>query len=238
MEIKMRRKGEVITKDGFENRSIPVAIMPPDGLTGIDLTAYSVIFATFGRGGYEKAKELHAKAPGVIVVYKYEWRNGWGEGVLLPERFNPSRVRFYKSAEQIVAEKKAANKKAMETLRQEIAEAIPGIIARIAYSGKALEITPNQEVFCLSWAVYATSLEEAKKKVAAKRPIWEEWNARGLEVFRRHSEKKNPGYESVGLVLGNSGDVAEINTDHNTQAWATLRKDCDWIEDGFYSRRH
>ncbi|NTV22143.1 MAG: hypothetical protein HGB03_01060 [Candidatus Yonathbacteria bacterium] len=239
MEIKMRRKGEVITKDGFENRSVPTAIMPPNGLTGIDLTSYSVIFATFGRGGYEKAKALHEKAPGAIVVYKYEWRNGWGEGVLLPERFNSSRVRFYKSAKQALAEEKEAKKNAMEALRREIAEAIPGIIARMAYTNEAVEIHPNQEVYSSrsAWVVYATALEEAKEEVAKMRPIWEEWNARGLEVFHRHSEKKNPGYGSIALIIGNSEDEAEINVDHNTQAWASLRKEGEnWIEVGFRVR--
>ncbi len=241
MEIKMRRKGEVITKDGFEDRSVPTAIMPPDGLTGIDLTSYPVIFATFGRGGSEKAKALHAKAPGTIVVYKYEWRNGWGEGVLLPERFNSSRVRFYKSAKQALAEEKEANKKAMEVLRQEIATTIPDIIARIPYSGATIEITPNQEVYCCSsdWVAYATSLDEAKEKVAAMRPLWEEWNVRGLEVFRRHSKKENPGHGSIGLVFYSS-NMVNINVDYNTQTWVTLEKqeDGNWIEDGFRSRRH
>lgn len=97
VEIKFRRKGEVVVEN-FEDRDVPESIKPAKG-NGVDLTAYSVIFASFGRHGDEKAKELHSRAPGAIVLYKYEWRNGWGGGVLLPERFNSSRVRFYSVAE-------------------------------------------------------------------------------------------------------------------------------------------
>ena len=134
MEIKLRRKGEVVTVDGFPENSIPKAITPTEGLEGIDLTAYSVIYAGFGRHGGDKARELHSRAPGAIVVYKYEWRNGWGEGVLLPEPFNPSRVRFYKSATQVKAEAEEAKKKAAEALREEVSKAISDVRVYVGYN--------------------------------------------------------------------------------------------------------
>lgn len=132
MEIKFRRKGEVVTVC-FPKGSIPDAISPQDGFEGIDLTAYPVIYAKFGRYGDRKAKELHDRAPQAFIVYEFDWQNGFGEGVILPEQFNSNRVRFYKSAEQEGAEVEKKRKEDAETLREEVMTAIPGVCVR-AYS--------------------------------------------------------------------------------------------------------
>jgi hypothetical protein len=69
VEIKFRKKGEVITLS-FPCTTIPPALRVPEDKDGVDLTGYPVIHAAFGRrGGGEKARELHARAPNTIVVY-------------------------------------------------------------------------------------------------------------------------------------------------------------------------
>lgn len=200
MEIRLRRKGEVITVDGFPRDSLPKAIMPPEGLEGIDLTAYSVIYATFGQHGGDKARALHIRAPSAIVVYKYEWRSGWGEGVLLPEQFDPSRVRFYKSAAQVKAEAEEAKKKNAEALCEEVAKAIVGVRVHVAYNYGGVVVAPEQEVFAYDWAVCAKSLDEAKAKVEKMRPLWKEWNDRVLAIYARRGFQ-NPGNGNIQLVF-------------------------------------
>jgi len=235
MEIKLRRKGEIVSVDGFPEHSIPETIRPTDGLEGIDLTAYSVIYAGFGRHGHDKAKELHGRAPGAIVVYKYEWRNGWGEGVLLPDRFNPSRVRFYKSAAQVKAEAEEAKKKAAESLRDEVTKAIPGVRVYVGYNHEGVEVKPEQEAFSDSWGVYAKSLEEAQTGVEKMRPIWEEWNERALEAFLRHSGRENPGYGNIQIYpTPTHAKKVGVCYNHNDRKWVIFEKqeDGNWVETG------
>jgi len=103
MELKFRKKGKIITLrfGGF----IPSEMNAPESMD-IDLTGYSVIHACFGKHGDKKAKELHDRASQTIVVYEYEWRNGWGEGIILPSPFDSRRVKFYKTEERKEREKK------------------------------------------------------------------------------------------------------------------------------------
>ena len=89
MELKFRRKGEVHTEEGFDR--IPEDLVPPEGLEGIDLTGYPVIFGEYGRHGDERAQEAHNSAPNCIVTYRYGWRNSLTiHGIILPDHFNPS----------------------------------------------------------------------------------------------------------------------------------------------------
>lgn len=235
MEIKMRRKGETTTVGGFLPNSIPAVITPPQGLEGIDLTGYSVIYASFGRHGGERAKELHSRAPGAIVVYKYEWRNGWGEGVLLPDRFNPGRVRFYKSAAQVKAEAKEAEKKAVEALREEVAKTIPGVRVYMGLNHDRVEVSPEQQTFCSWWNVWAKSLEEAQAGVEKMWPVWREWNERALEAYLRHSGRENPEYGSIE-IRPSPIDAKRVGVcyNFNDQRWVVFERQEDgrWIEMG------
>ena len=242
MEIKLRRKGEVITVDGFPENSIPKAITPTEGLEGIDLTAYSVIYAGFGRHGGDKARELHSRAPGAIVVYKYEWRNGWGEGVLLPEPFNPSRVRFYKSATQVKAEAEEAKKKAAEALREEVSKAISDVRVYVGYNHDGVEVSPEQETFADGWRIYAKSFDEAQTGIEKMRPLWKEWNDRVLEIFVRRGFQ-NPGNGNIQLVFRGPNPPYRPNervaigfyqkNDRGSyeKGWIVLEKtDGEWVE--------
>lgn len=234
MEIKFRRKSEVVTVC-FPEGSIPAAIFPRDGFEGIDLTAYTVIYAKFGRSGGRKARELHEKAPRAIVVYEFDWRNGFGEGVLLPEEFNPNRVRFYKSAEQAGAEAEKKREQAAEALREEVIAAIQGVGVRTYFdNGPVVFITPEQEVFA-NWSVRARSLEEALSGVEKMWPIWREWNERALEAFLRHSGKENPGNGNIELIPSPLGSKrVGVCFDFGKQRYAVFEKQDDgsWIETG------
>ncbi len=197
MEIKLRRKGEIIMVDGFSSSSIPVSMKPPAGLEGIDLTGYPVVYATFGRHGDQKASELAARCAGAIVVYKYEWRNGWGEGVLLPANFNPSRVRFYESAAQVKSSAEEAVKKQSFSLRETV-DAL-GMRAYARDDG-GVEYGPKQEAYCSEWMETGYSLEEVLKGVEARRSMWQEWNDRALSMYTRRGIE-NPGHGNIELIF-------------------------------------
>lgn len=211
MEIKLRRKGEVITVDGFVGTNIPEEINVPEGLEGIDLTRYPVIYSVFGRHGREKAEALHAKAPGAFLVYQYEWRNGWGQGILLPDRFNPSRVLFYKTAAQEEEERKTAAASLLKELRASIVKTIPDIRAFSDEEHGYVVVTPEQLVRS-DWSIQVKSLEDALSGVEAIRPLWEEWNVRASEAFARHfgqhtnNIRIDPSPAKASKVWVNDGD--------------------------------
>mgnify|MGYP001565042384 CR=1 FL=1 len=234
MEIKLRRKGEVITVDGFEFHNIPATITPAEGLDGIDLTAYSVIYASFGRQGHEKAKELRVRAPSTIIVYKYEWRNGWGCGIILPDCFNPSRVRFYKSTAQEKVEAEEAKRVVAETLHKEVTENIPGVCVRVGYNHDGVVITPEQETYA-DWCVCAKTFKEAEAGVEKMQPLWNEWNDRVLEIFSRRGFQ-NPGNGNIQVVFRPNDQVAVGFYQKNgrgfyEKGWIDLeKKNGEWVE--------
>jgi hypothetical protein len=240
MEVKMRRKGDVITMGEFPESSIPDIIrdLVPEGLEGIDLTGYSVISATFGKGGHNKAQELHAKAPGVLVVYKYSWRNGWGEGILLPERFNPSRVKFYKTTAQLVEEEQKTQEAAMVELREQILKQIPKVRVSFGELGNDyLMVRPDQEAFATSWGVKANTLAQAEAGVEEMRPFWSEWNERALEAHRKHKGEGNPGRGNIQIHPNpfNSNKVGMRFGLGGSDQWLLFEKQADgrWVETGF-----
>jgi hypothetical protein len=241
MELKIRSKGQVIIVSGFPSDSIPFNVA--EGFEGIDLTAYSVICASFGRHGDDKAKELHSRAPGTIVAYKYEWRNGWGEGILLPESFNSSRLRFYKSAEQIEADQKAKKEEELLQLRVDVEREIPGLRVRgmasyYAPECRGVEISPEQETY--GWSLIAKSLEEAKAKVVENLPLWKEWNDRVLQAYAAHGFY-NPGNGNVRLIICELKAAAGFNqrdaiTGKWNGGWILFEKrDGEWVETGIQS---
>ncbi|RJQ30586.1 hypothetical protein C4572_03945 [Candidatus Parcubacteria bacterium] len=236
IEIKLRKKGEVITVSGFPERSIPEIIRPTGDEFGVDLTAYAVIYAEFGRFGRDKAAELQGRAPSAIIVYKYEWHNGWGEGVLLPENFNLNQVRFYKTSAQKEEEEEDERSRAAEALRLGILGAIPNVHVHMVHghAGDVVkaEIGPRQEAFSLSegWHVYATSIAEAQASVEKKIGTWQEWNERAIKVFVRHSGRNHEGGIEIRPSPTNSDNV-EVCCDYNTRKWVFLEKiDGNWVE--------
>jgi hypothetical protein len=102
MEIRFKQRGEVVILKGFPSNRLPKALVPKDEFDGIDLTGYSVISADFvGRDADKQAKELHMRRRRVILVYRCQRENQYVEGVLVPNRFDSSKVRFYKSVENL-----------------------------------------------------------------------------------------------------------------------------------------
>ncbi|QQS20999.1 MAG: hypothetical protein IPL87_00365 [Candidatus Moraniibacteriota bacterium] len=214
---------------------MPEAILPKQGLEGIDLKGYTVIYAKFGRFGETEAKELHNKIPHAIIIYEFQWRNGFGEGVILPENFNPGRVRFYKSAEQEEADAEKKREEEVEVLRERVMATIPGVSIRAYFDDDSVVlVTLEQEVFS-DWSVRAKSLQEAQEGVDRMRPIWEEWNTRGLEAFLRHSGKGNPGNGNIELIPSPLGSKrVGVCYDFGKQMYAVFeqQEDGSWKETG------
>ena len=187
MELKLRRKGEFVLVDEFPRESVPKSMRAfiPENLDGIDFTAYSVIYITGGRHVPDKAKKMAVEAPKVIIVYKYSWRNGWGEGIIIPEGFNPSQVRFYKTSAQAESEEKAKVRQGAKELQATVNESIQGVKAYgLTYNEDGVEIMPIQEAFA-DWWVVAKTFVEAQEEVAKRMPLWKEWNVRAVEIYRR-----------------------------------------------------
>lgn len=233
MEIKFRQKGEVVIINGFRNDSIPESIRPTSSLKGIDLTAYSVIYARFGRGGRKKAEELHDRAPKTIVIYTANWSNGFGEGVLLPNQFDPSRVCFYKNEEQVRVEIEEGKKKAAKVLYEEVIKSIPKIRVSLNLGYDGVEIKPDQEAFADHWSVRARSLEEAIVAVKKMQPVWEEWNKRALEAFLRHSKQKNPGNGNIMIYPSPMWGNKKVGVRYEENKYVVFEKrDGGWVETG------
>jgi hypothetical protein len=231
MEIKFRYKGKEKRVDGFREIDIPENIRPKGGYEGVDLTRYRVIYAHYGRGGEEKARTLAATKEGLIViVYTYEWRNGWGQGVLLPDFFNPEKVVFYKSTEQEEKSRKEEEFKKRQELAELVEREIPGTKAQPQWltSGVEVCVFPVQQTWA-DWGVYASSLDEAKREVAGRRQLWEEWERRAVGVAIAH------GYTPCGLQICPSplqaGDTVQVCLDYNRGVWVKLRREGDvWKE--------
>ncbi len=210
MEIKLRRKGEVLTVEGFEIEDIPVEILEimPEELEGIDLTAYPVIYTTPGRHGPEKAQALHERIPDVFCVYSYDWANGYGQGVILPDNFNRSRVRFYKSAKQVKKEEDVAKKAQMQYLLEQIPRQVPNIIVNINQTTFSVSIRPDQEVYCWRWEKVVISVAEAKEFYDSSQATWSEWNQRILNAFAESGVAEVPKGWVELVFTGNPAEKA------------------------------
>jgi len=258
MEFKFRRKGEVVTMEvplqkhilatdldfnSSRRGDIPKNICPPEEFEGIDLTGYSVIYSTFGRHGHDLAQSLHESVPNCIVLYQYNWRNGWGEGILLPENFNASKVKFYKSKQQIKIETERKRLAQYQGLYQEIKKAFPDYnLSSDVINNEVVYIMPRQEAFSLGygWRVRASSIEEALAGIDLKTPMWKEWNERALEVYLRLSGKPNPGNGNIDIHPSPFGNCKEIGVelDLNTSKWVWFHKqeDGSWKEGTIHDR--
>ncbi len=193
MEIKIKRKGKIIKVDNFPESAVPAKIYPPDGFEGIDLTGYPIIFSRIGQ---ESAMKVH-KRTGVAVVYQFSRRNGWGEGVILPSNFNSGRTRFYKTDRQEKDDKARKMRIEAENLREEIKANIPEVKSCINTRNGGVNIALKQETFS-DWEQLVFSLEEAKASVEKMKPVWEEWNNRALEIYKKHG-LKNPGNGNIQI---------------------------------------
>lgn len=238
MEFKFRQKGEVKTIDltiaeyRIENK--------PVDLDGVDLTGYSVIYARFGKRGHDKAQSLHEKASNVIVLYSFEWYNGWGEGIILPDNFNPSRLKFYKSAKQVADMEEAIRLVSFDALLEEIKEALPDYSVVSDVGNVEIMIKPKQETHSCdnNWYIRATSMEEAISGIKEKQPFWKEWNERSVEAYCRLTGKSKPGRNGIYLYPSPSSDckTVGIELNHNSSLWARFYQQDDgtWTVEGDY----
>ncbi len=231
MEVKFRYKGEIVTGE-FKN--IPREISPPEGLRGIDLTGVRVFFVRGGKLGYKKAEGVFRANPGVVVAYSWEWRNGYGSGILLPTSFNLSRVKFYLTQEQLDEKKKEAAREAAENLMAEVEARIPNVKVSLNFNRDGVQVGPLQEVFCLEWEAEAHSLEEAEKGVEQRVAMWREWNERGLEAWKKYNPgQKIPGRGNIQLTPSPRRGRVGINVGWGAQRWVLFEKEGDgWVEKG------
>lgn len=145
MEIRFRRKGEM----SLAYAEVPPELVAPGGARGVDLTRYAVFYMRGGRGTRERAAAF-AVAQGLIVIYQYEYRSGYGDGVCLPDGFDPSRVEFYRPASQIEEERVAAQDAALvaaitkrfPTLKKVVVEG-----ERVCIVGKGAATHPRKTSF-------------------------------------------------------------------------------------------
>jgi len=199
MEIKFRRKGETVCIP-FPYDKIPEGISVPEGFEGVDLTGYSVISVFGGKKVPARAEELHKQAPRAIVLWSYNWTNGFGDGIYLPENFDPRRVKFYRTQNQEEELRQQEKLAKLSDLAQEIEGAIPDVWVRVNDFNHSVEITPRQEAFNERWHVYwAHDVEEAREGVARMRPLWDEVNALALRVYERRGLKAEMGSVRVKL---------------------------------------
>lgn len=197
MEVKFRKKGNVITHFVHD---VPQEIVVPEGFEGIDLTGYSVISIQGGKNVWKfYVPEARKNFPNSIVVYDFNYNNGFGSGINLPKNFSFDKLKFYKTAKQLKEENNKIKKQKMEELSQEILASIQGVRTSIWFDNNYVVVTPVQEAYSSLWGVEAKSLEEAISKVSEIMPLWKEWNERALEVYIRFSGKKNPGIGNIAI---------------------------------------
>lgn len=232
-EITLYYQGEIFQVEDSFSYDVSEVIKLKRGFSGIDLTCYSVVYATYRRGWREKVKELHKKHPTSIIVYQYLDYAGWssGGGVIFPEHFDPSHVIFYKTARDKEEEEESTQKKFLAALEGSIRKEISGVDA-LSYHGR-VRITPAQEVYCLGcgWAVFPRSLDEAKEGVAKMRSIWQEWNSRALAIALEKGIP-NPGKGSIGISPAPGDDVNLIKISYSGRHLVRMarKEDGSWTE--------
>ncbi|MDD4289836.1 MAG: hypothetical protein PHH83_00985 [Patescibacteria group bacterium] len=231
MQVKFRRKGEIITQWVGD---VPKEIVAPEGFEGIDLTGYSVICI---RGGKRVPRiyvsEARKNFPNSVIVYDFNYTNGFGSGIDLPENFNCSRLRFYKTEEQLEKEREEAQRAIMIALSQEIVSEIPGIRTHVGYFNDCVEVSPDQEAFCMDWCVKAKDMKEAIDGVSEMMPLWKEWNRRALEVYLHLSGKENPGHGNIQIHPSpTKNDTVGVCYSNNPRRWVYFHKESDgsWVE--------
>lgn len=96
----MSEKREVEVFFGGKNgtRVIKVAIVDipftiPSTKNGVDLGAYPVVEAEFGKDGAVRAKILQLECPDAIISYQAQGQ----QHLLFPKKFDSSRIKFYET---------------------------------------------------------------------------------------------------------------------------------------------
>ena len=201
MKVRFRMKGQV---KEVEIAEVPSCLINPQ-FEGIDLTKYPVIFVAGKRHTRERAEATFAEAKTCIVVYTYSWVNGWGDGVLLPKNFDNSRVKYYRTKEQLnkIREeydeefRKNFLKEAREVLNEDTYE-LRAMYFSKGDGSKELELKAymRMEVFCFEMTVYGKTVTEIQQEIERVRPQWEWWNNEGLRL-----------YEELGIEIPIKGNI-------------------------------
>ena len=214
MEIKFRMKNQVDIRGNFDEEKTRKSISFNLDHDGLDLTGYKVVYVQAGRGGYEKAHKTHQEIPDAIIIFQYDWHNGWGSGIILPENFDPSRVKSYMSGAKVLAAQAEQRELKLDQLAGKIIAEIPNVEVRTNDYGDALSIGPKQPVFS-KWNVSATTFEEAKAGIALKRPIWDEWNERALKIYHQ---------QNLPVPTNGNVDIVFRTKLHNEYAYISFYK--------------
>lgn len=241
-EVRFQFKGQVTCVS--LGKELPCVLNDAaQGCDGVDLTSYPVIYVRGGRN--QKRAEEVAATTGQVVVYKFEWRQGWGEGVILPENFDPRRVKFYRTEAQELRQIQSSIPDQAAALKEAILKAVPGIKVsadRLVSPGQTkacVSISPDQESGSVYWYVMVHSVEEAEEAVRERVALWKEWNTRALEVFARHG-LPNPGKGGIQLHPGATGREREgdeigvrLKEGLEEKDWVILQlQEGDWVEVG------
>lgn len=83
-------------KNGVRVITVAVSEIPfdvPATKNGVNVGAYSVVEAEFGKDGAARAKILQLECPDAIISYQAQGQ----QHLLFPKKFNPSRIKFYET---------------------------------------------------------------------------------------------------------------------------------------------
>lgn len=120
MEIKFRRKGEVVLTT-MADSDLPEALVNAD-LRGVDLTRFTVIAVSGKKGNTRaRAEALSREVPKAIILYSFSWSNGFGSGCFLPSNFDPKKLSFYETAQQLAEKAEKAEKAKSRELNEKLA---------------------------------------------------------------------------------------------------------------------
>jgi len=125
VRVLFRYKGKNLEKDFLRKDNFPDFISFPPDKDGIDLTGYPVFWCRLGKGGREKAQRISLDNPRVIVIFQYSWRNGFGEGIIFPKKFNPCRIKFYESVEEKRRQNELARREELQRVCDRIELQVP-----------------------------------------------------------------------------------------------------------------
>lgn len=220
MEIKFRFKGKArcaeveqgnipqqvpIQKEAQEAQEKPRRIWLSEVQTrkpeGIDLTGYPVIYVGMGNSGLRQCLARVKKIileqnlqnnPNIVFVYEYDdTRLEHGSGVIVSEKFDASRVKFYWTEWQEAAKREEFLLGAAERLCETVKNIFPDVrvdIYNLYRCDGTVRVIPEQETFSFSfeWTVIASTLEEVRNGISQKSTFWKEWNERALLSLKRH----------------------------------------------------
>ena len=217
----------------FRDSVIPPELQPKSVLTGIDLTRYPVIFARLGRNWESRLENIRKQAPCVIIIYRQSTKTTMVErqGILLPKRFDPRRVRHYKGPGQEEAERKAANEKRREALVHRINQEIPGVIAKA--TSREVIVVPNNNIrpdtSYLDWKISISpeTFERAQEMIQKKMPYWNKWTEVLHEDYKAtaYTDPVAQGEIIVKTAWSNKYECPVVGVHTNNDWWALLKEE-------------